>query len=515
MSRADKSDHSGQEVKRLSRSFNLSSGPNPDPNAYRDRHSFTYADKVRTLLAARRHPWLTLSSVIAGTALALVALLLTPPTYHSSSVINVAASPTVAAADLFGSNRFVQQRASTIAALVTTDTFVDEVAAQLPGEDTPNLTASVRQDTSLLSVEAAGSSPEGAQQAATVATDLLVARARALDEGLGGVPTTQLVVVEAAALPRSASQPVAWVFVAVGLLLGAAVGFAVLRLRMRSDNRVSRPSDLVEISGDTGAVFWMPDRRWNGASSGPRHAEYAERLAAVHQEFLAMPGRDSRILLIAAPSQAHAETAHQVADDLSTTLVWGGRRVVLLRLDGDEQDEHRPGLSDVLAGSHSMKQVIFRDLVGRFDVGPGQQVLRLLTATEREIRAVMGQLLAVADLVIIDAPPLSSPVGFPVMSQIVDAVLVTATPKDVRTDELMRAKSTVERLRVRYLGLMLAPREPLPMALPSPSPARASASTGARPEAGSDEGLAGTPAGSSEDRARRQPVRRADVSGFS
>lgn len=418
------------------------------------------------LQAVRRRPWPVLLAMAAGLLAALGVLFLTPTVYQSSALVNIAASPSVAAADLFGSTNFVQSRASTYAALAGSPAFAQEIAERVPGSTRPTISASVQQDTSLLTVSATGPTAEQAQQIAGIAAETLVARANTLDIGPGGIRTIDLVVVEPAGLPETPAHPVWWIFLVVGVVVGAAVGLAVVRLRMRSDNRVSQPGDLVEITGDAGAVFSLPDNRWNGEGSGPKHAEYGERLAAVHQEFVAMPGRENRILLIAAPTQQHSETAHQVVDDLSNTLVRGGRRVVVLRLEGDEEREHRPGLSDVLAGSHSIGQVVFKDMSGRLDVGPGQQVLRLLTATQREIRGVVGQLLAAADFVIVDAPPLSSPVGFPVMSQVADAVLITATLKDLRTAELATARATLERLRVRFLGLLLAPRQPLPYDVP-------------------------------------------------
>lgn len=428
---------------------------------------------MNTLNAVRRRPWPLLVGLVVGFLIAFGALLATPSVYQTSSVISISASPTVAAQDLFGSTNFVQQRASTYAALVASDAFVQEIAAQVPDVQEPVVTATAQQDTSLLTLTAAGPTPELAQQIATAATNALIARADILDIGPGGVRSIDLVVAEPAGLPMNAVSPTPWIFLASGLLVGAAVGVLAVRLLSRSDNRVSQPGDLVEITGDTSAVFTLPDRRWNGRSSGPRHAEYAERLAAVHQEFVAMPGRTNRVLLIAAPTPQHAETAHQVADDLSNTLVRGGRRVVVLRLEGDEQREHRPGLSDVLAGSHGIRQVVFKDTSGRYDLGPGQQILRLLTATEHEVRGVVGQLLSMADFIVVDAPPLSSPVGFPVMSQVADAVLITATLRDLRTAELTAARGIVERLRVRLLGLLLAPCEPLPTDSPERSGSRA------------------------------------------
>jgi capsular polysaccharide biosynthesis protein len=424
------------------------------------------------LQAARRHPIPVVIATAAGIAAAFAVLAVTPSTYQSSAVVNIAASPAIAAEDLFGSTNFVQQRASTYAALVGSEAFVQEIAEQIPGDVRPVVSAAVQADTSLMTLSASAPTAEEAQQVANLATGALVARAGALDVGPGGIRTIDLVVVEPAGLPESPVQPVPWIFVAIGLIAGLGVGLGVVKLRSRSDSRVSRPGDLVEFTGDAGAVFTLPDHRWNGEGSGPRHTEYAQRLASVHQEFVAMPGRENRILLIVAPTQSHAETAHQVAEDMSLTLVRGGRRVVVLRLEGDEQQEYRPGLSDVLAGSHSIRQVIFRDMSGRLDVGPGQQILRLLTATEREIRGVVDQLLAVADFIIVDVPPLSSPVGFPVMSQVADAVLVTATLNDLRTAELTSAHATVQRLRVRFLGLLLAPREPLPLDIPDRIPQR-------------------------------------------
>lgn len=435
------------------------------------------------LLAVRSRPWLILISAAAGVVVALALLAVIPSTYRSTTVVDVSAAPGVASQNLFNSTDFVQQRASTYAALVQTTSFSAEVRSRVPGDGIHDIDAAVETGTSLFTVGATGATPQSAQQASAAAVNLLISQAAPLDVGPDGASSVKLTVVERPDLPTAPEQPNPWVFLVVGLAAGITVGLGIVWLLRRSHGR-AHSKDIAEVGSDMGTVFRLPDRRWNGMSSGPACADYAERLAAVHQEFIAMPDRSGRRLLVAAPNEAHAETAHQVADDLSVTLVWGGRRVIVLRLKGDEEYEHRPGLSDVLTGSHSVAQVIFRETSGRGDVGPGQQTLRLLTASEREIRIVMDQLLSMADFVIIDAPPLSSPVGFPVMSRVADAVLLVAAADNVRADELISARATIRRLEARYLGLLLAPSEALAAELPADGPTGLEGWDGPCPESG-------------------------------
>lgn len=408
-----------------------------------------------------------LACLAAGLLASVLVLLLTPPTYTSSTQLHVAITPAGSEGrDIYGSLPYLEQRANTYAGLVENQSFQDAVAAATGPEATPEVTAVVEAETSLLTLTAAAGTPADAQRAATAAAERLITEGTQLEAAGPGGPPLQVTVAEPAELPTEPDSPVALLYLAVGLIVGAALGLGVARLAAQNDDRLRGPDDLGPVAERVGPIFWLPTRRWGGATSGPRREDYVHRLAALHHELTTLPGSRGRVLVLTAPTPQHSATTAQVAEDLTATLGEGGRSTLLALVEPQPGAEAERGLSDVLAGSSTLSSILRTDSARRIVVGPGTQPLRLLTASVPDMQALTSQLCNLADVVVFAAPDLAAPAGTALLARSADAVLVVAARGDARGEELLDARATIERWGARYLGVLLAPRAGRAMRLP-------------------------------------------------
>lgn len=429
--------------------------------------------ELTVVAAARRRIGLVLVSTAVGLGVAAGVVATSSQTYTSSIQLYVSVAPEVAAGrNVFNSLTFVEGRAATYASLVGNRSFEEAVAEEIGVPDDLELLAVVDPETALLRISAGGSSPELAQQAARAAADRLIELAPPLDAvaaedappGTPAVPSVQLTVSEDAPLPTSPDSPVVPLFLAIGLFGGAALGLAGATLAARSDNRIHEPDDLGDLADRVGPVFWLPRSR---PTSGARREEYMLRLAALHHEFTALPQSQGSLLVLAAPTPRHVPAASQVAEDLTRVLSEGGRSTAVARMQSRGGGLSDPGLSDVLAGTHSMSAVVTAGQAGRVTVGPGTAPLRLLTASAADMSALVAELNRLADVIVIDAPDLSAPAGTAVLSGVADAVLVVAGRGVADAEELLDSRATIRRWRGSYLGVLLAPRGGVRLSLPT------------------------------------------------
>jgi succinoglycan biosynthesis transport protein ExoP len=419
--------------------------------------------------AARRRMALVIVSALAGLAAAVGLLLTSTPSYTSSIQLHLAVSPEVAAGrNVFNSLTFIDGRAATYSRLVGNDSFEEAVAAETGSSTDLQLTSVVDPETALLRIDASGATPEQAQQAATAAANRLIAVAPPLDNvvlddvppGTPAAASVQLTISEPADLPVSPTSPVAPLYLVVGLVVGTAMGLAGAVAAARADQRIREPEDLADLADRVGPVFWLPARRWGGGSAEAGAEDYQLRLAALHHEFTALPRSRGAVLVLCAPTPQHAAVASQIAGDLAAILGEGGRSTALVRMQPrDRTGSSAPGLSDVLAGTHSLSTVMQNPPdASNVSIDAGTHPLRLLTASPSEVSALLADITSQVDVVVIDAPDLGAPAGTAVLSGAADAVLVVAGRGSVRADELLDARATVGRWNATYLGVLLAPR---------------------------------------------------------
>lgn len=381
------------------------------------------------LAVLRRSAWLIALTVVLGLAAGFLATALVAPTYSARATIYVAVTGSTTPGDLQQGNVFAVQRAQTYASLATTPTVLTRASRTLGGDVDLDalqhaITASARQDTSLIDVVASGSDAQSVADDANAVAKALIAEAITLDAPAD--PLIRLSVVEEAVTPIAPVSPKLRNTLLIGLVIGLALGIAIAVTRGLLDTRIRSLRDMKRAPGI--ATLTAIPRSQRGR--GDRLEGF--RLLRAHLMLGTDSGRS-----IAVASVSAATDAHGVASDLAATYVEIGRSVVVVdaRLSVGQSDQ--PGLVDVIENRAGVDDAVQRGegvaALSTGSVEPGSAQ----TLGSQEMRDVLAQLLTRFDMVIVACPSLISDSSATVVASAVDSALVvieagTTTAADYR-----------------------------------------------------------------------------------
>lgn len=176
--------------------------------------------------------------------------------------------------------------------------------------------------------------------------------------------------------------------------------------------------------------------------------------------------RAVKTLVIAAPApEGDAPVPADVAINLAVVAAQAGQRVILV--DADLRNPHLHDVFDV-PNAGGLTQAIF-SLEKKTELPllqtqiPG---LRLLTCgkvppnpadilSSAKMGELLEQLQTLADLVILQAPPVTAAVDAAALAAKADGLLLTVRSGRTRRDRIESAKAILERFQVRVLGAVL------------------------------------------------------------
>lgn len=288
--------------------------------------------------------------------------------------------------------------------------------------------------------------------------------------GYGNVQVAQL-----ASPPAVPSSPKTSRNTIIGGILGLLIGLGLAFLLERLDRRVADAEDLASIYG-VALLGSVPkstalSRSARRTAALPHTEAEAFELIYAHLRF-SNADRDLRTLLIASAEQDDGKTT--IARRLAEAAVRMGTRTLLIEADLRRPQLARqlgvgagPGLVDVLTGSASMRDTTQRietavsptmasgatafDLVAAGALGaptPGQLI------NSPAMDALMTQARSVYDLVLIDAPPLTTVWdAFPLLGK-VDGVVVVGRVRHSRQEQAERLREALAGSRARVLGVI-------------------------------------------------------------
>jgi polysaccharide biosynthesis transport protein len=445
----------------------------------------------------RRNAFVFLLLIVTGVAVASGYAALQTPQYASTAEVYVSTGSASNASDLSQGTAFSQQIVADYAHIATNDYVLQPVIRQLGLDETVQqlgnrVTAEAAPNTSVLQITVEDASPDRAQAIANA----IAARLSTAAEGLSPASQTGTALVkvtrtQGAIAASSPTSPNLLVDLLIGALAGLVLAVLIAVLREAVDTRVRDLDDLARVSDEPVLGEILTDR---SVQQHPLVVLHARRGAAAEAyrslrtnlQFLDL-GTESIALVMT--SSIAAEGKSVTTANLAAALADAGERVLVI-----DADLRRPriarilgldgsvGLTDVLIGRVALDDAIQPAAVAGLDVLPSGPVPP--NPGELLQGRAMVQLLEVVkdrfDVVLIDAPPLTSVSDAAVLARRTAGAIIVARLRRVRRQQLVEAESTLRQVDARILGLlptMVRPRRSDPYLQGADEPA-----TGSRPQ---------------------------------
>jgi len=328
-------------------------------------------------------------------------------------------------------------------------------------------------DTAVLRISADASTPQEAKDLAEAwiqgmvqAVQLLENNADTVEELPASVTSVvELRTLDSAVLPSSPSSPNVRLSVALGLLVGGALGVAYALIRGAVDRRLRTPA-AIEAEFDLPVLGTIPfDKQIEDKGAASRSTDFAtlESLRELRTNLQFMDV-DHPPRLIVVTSSLPGDGKSTVAIKLAEAIAESGQPVVLV-----DADLRRPriaeylglvpgaGLTDVLVGRATLEDVLQPygptgnfSVLGAGSVPPNPSEL-LGSATMRKVLEDIDN----DAIVLIDTPPLIPVTDAAILTARTDGALVVVRAGKTTIDQLDRALLNLDRVKGRALGVIL------------------------------------------------------------
>jgi tyrosine-protein kinase len=301
----------------------------------------------------------------------------------------------------------------------------------------------------------------------------LVSAQSALD-GLPRAAATPADVATPADLPTSPSNKNYLTIGILAALLGLAIGVGLAFIRQRMDARVGEHEGLDAIL-NTPVLAVVPHVK------GPRKARGSTVVTISDPD-----GRAAEAFRSARPVLLHRAAEHEVSTilvtgpgqgegksttvaNLGVVLAQAGYRVAMLSCDLRKPALHRffgassePGLSEVLKHQSSLRKALVKTDVPNLLLLPSGAIpgnpAELLGSSS--MQAVVDELRANADFVLLDSPPSLVVADALELSSVADAVLVVVDGSSTTEADVGRIGAQLDQVGARLLGCMLNNMDP-------------------------------------------------------
>ncbi len=320
--------------------------------------------------------------------------------------------------------------------------------------------AAAEQDLQNATAELAATPPTASQRAfLTERVNALVTQVAELDQQVNQLTATPIdpgqVITPAARQAGDASRTTG-LYVLVGAIAGALLGFGVALARERSNHRVRDRQDVEQIGAP---VLAQVDSRPTSMLVSAEGADVSEDYRRLRTAVLAQAPHPPGVLVVTATGRNHAAQSPLL---LASALVRSGTRVVLV--DGCPEggpsgvlapSDSVDGLSEVILGQLKATAAV-RSTAGGFDfLGIGRQPIeaadRLLSDAMRE---TLAQLRSRYDAVLVTAPPVSTADGQALVS-LADCVVLEVPLRRTARRQLQSALQELTGGRSTLLGTVL------------------------------------------------------------
>ena len=424
-------------------------------------------------IVVRKRIVLFLAILVASVLAAFSVTALTTPTYESTTRLFISTSANDSASDLLTGNSFTQQRVKSYADIVTSPAVLDSVVAELslqsladklPGQ----ISASVPLNTVILEITVTDTSPyRAASIANSVASSLenVVTNLETIDPTVAS--PVKLSVIQPGEAAKSPAAPRPLLNLALGGLIGLALGFGAALLRESLDLRIRSVEDVPEKDGSInvlGGIVFDPNAESNPlivhTSPKSTRAEAFRQLRTNIQFIEVAEKRKSIVITSSIPSEGKTSTIANLAIAMADT----GAKVLLIDCDLRKPKMHKyfsiegaVGLTNLLIGQVKPNDVIQRWGRKNLDLLPAGQVPP--NPSELLGSEAMKKFLAKAekdyDVVLLDSAPLLPVTDAAILSKLTGGVAVVVGVGKTTKPQLTAALGHVEAVGGRVLGFVM------------------------------------------------------------
>jgi capsular exopolysaccharide synthesis family protein len=423
------------------------------------------------LLVLRRR-WLSIVLVfLVGIGTNLGISLTSTRQYESTAkmflAINVADATSLRAA-----TRFLDFSAQSYADLAESTDLAEQVILVLdldttPGELSGRISSDVIEGTSLIEITVTDTDPTRAQEIAAVVSSEFETYAEGLETPSDGKKTQIAVrVADVAKYNPDPIEPMTWLNLLAGGLIGLFLGIALAVARELSDRTVRTAAHITEA---TAAPILTTVGVDSGIKSAPLLTDletFAERTEAFRllRANLQYVDLDERARVLVVTSAVPDEGKTMTAANLAIALAQTGQRVLIV-----DADLRRPRLAGLLGLDPAIG--LTTTLVGKTRVEDATQVheasgLHLLSSGAKppnpteilQSRAAhdLFQLLRQSyDMVIIDAPPVLSVADAAVLATISDGAILVVRHRRTTRDQLADAVHQLHQVGGKVYGVVV------------------------------------------------------------
>lgn len=430
--------------------------------------------ELRDYLRLLRKRWQVVSILaLLSLAGATAGTLLTTPVYQSQTQLFV--STQGGAADnsqLLQGSSFTQQRVKSYAGIVTSPRVLSPVIQQLglgvtPDKLAESISAEAPLDTVLINVTVKDGSAQRAQQIADAVGKQFATVIAQLEKPEDGSTTpVKISVVQPADLQTAPISPRLKLNLALGLLVGLAVGFGAAVLRELLDTSVKGEHDVKAITDAPvlGGIAYDAEASTRPliVQSNP-HSSRAEAFRQLRTN-LQFVDAAHHPRSIAVTSSVPGEGKSTTTANLAITLAAAGATVALV--EGDLRRPKLPtymglegaaGLTNVLIGQADLDDVLQPWGNGRVQVlacgpvPPNPSELLGSQSMERLLRELENRY----DYVLVDCPPLLPVTDGAIISHLTGGAVVVVGAGKINRDQLGRAVETLAAVDARILGTVI------------------------------------------------------------
>lgn len=287
-----------------------------------------------------------------------------------------------------------------------------------------------------------------------------------------GISASNISIIDPAVPPIGPSSPNLFRNLLVALVIGLVLAGGFMYLRHQFDDSIRVPEDVEAKLGLTllGVIPLAQDLEVTGELADPKspvsEGYNSLRSALLYSTAAGLP----KTLLVTSsqPGEGKSTTSFAIATGLARL----GKSVVLLDIDLRRPSLHRTltgagatnstGMSSLLTSQSTISEVLQQT---------DQQHLQVITSgpippsptellSSNRLRAVLDELEELFDVVIIDSPPVLGLADAPLMSALVDGVVMVVQSDRSRRGSLKASLRRLRDMRTNVLGAVLTKFDP-------------------------------------------------------